>query len=109
MKKVLVRYKVKPEKVDENESFIREVYKQLDESRIEGFHYCTLKLSDEVSFIHIAISDTEEANSKFSHMPAFKHFQSGIKDRCAELPIVSTVSIIGAYKFGLELFQNEFK
>lgn len=99
MKKVLVRYKVKANKVAENESLVREVYKELSETKIEGFHYCTLKLEDGVSFIHIAFSDTETANSEFSHLSTFKKFQADIKDRCEELPVVSTVSIIGSYEF----------
>ena len=101
MKKVLVRYKVKANKVDENVTLIGEVYQQLQQANLEGFHYCTFKLEDGVSFIHIALSDTEKANVEFSRLPAFKNFQAGIKDRCEELPTVSSISIIGSYKFQL--------
>ena len=54
MKKLLVRYKVKADRVVENENLVKEVYKQLHENKIDSFHYTTLKLEDGVSFIHIA-------------------------------------------------------
>jgi hypothetical protein len=99
MKKILVRYKLKAEKVKENEILVKKVYEQLHEKKIEGFHYCTLKLADGVSFIHIALADTEEANATFSHLPAFKNFQENIRDRCEELPVVNAITVIGAYDF----------
>lgn len=101
MKKMIVRYKVKAGLVAENESLVRAVYQELARERVEGFHYCTLKLEDGVSFMHIAFSETEQANTAFTHLPAFKNFQAGIKDRCEELPEVKTVTVIGAYEFAI--------
>ena len=36
MKKVLVRYKLKADKVTENENLVKEVYKQLHENNVDG-------------------------------------------------------------------------
>jgi len=102
MKKVIVRYKVKANKVEENERLVKEVYKQLHEEKLEGFHYTTLKLDDEVTFIHIAFADTEQANNTFSNLSAFKKFQANIKDRCDESPVVNKVSVIGSYNFQID-------
>jgi hypothetical protein len=99
MKKILVRYKVKADQVAENESLVREVYKQLHETKIDGFHYTTLKLADGVSFIHIAFADTEEANTEFNKLSAFKNFQANIKDRCEEVPVANQITVIGSYNF----------
>ena len=99
MKTVLVRYKVKADKVAENEALVKEVYKQLHEKNLEGFHYSTLKLGDGVSFVHIAVADNEQVNATFSNLPAFKNFQAGIKDRCDELPVAVPFTAIGAYDF----------
>ncbi|SRR6266542_312594 len=99
MKKILVRYKVMASKVAENETLVKEVYKQLHEAGIEGFHYITLKLADGVSFVHIAFADTEESNEQFTQLPAFKNFQQGIKERCEELPVATPVTQIGSYNF----------
>ena len=99
MKKLLVRYKVKVDKVVENETLVKEVYKQLHENNIDGFHYTTVKLEDGVSFIHIAFVDTDEANTAFNQLPAFRNFQANIKDRCEELPVVNQITVIGSYNF----------
>jgi len=102
MKKVIVRYRIKPDKVAENELLIKDVYRQLHEANIEGFHYVTFRLADGVSFIHIAFADSEKANTAFVNLPAFKIFQAGIKDRCHELPVVTPVTIVGTYNFQIE-------
>lgn len=99
MTKVLVRYKIKANQITENEALVKEVYKQLDEKKIDGFHYTTLKLSDGVTFVHIAFADNEEANKIFSNLSAFKNFQQNIKDRCDELPVVNSITIIGSHNF----------
>jgi len=101
MPQVLVRYKVKADKVAENESLVRAVYKQLHDSPIAGFHYATLKLADGVSFVHIAFADTEQINAAFTGSPAFKQFQANIKERCDELPVAGPVSVVGAFDFSI--------
>ena len=95
MKKVMVRYKVKPAHVAENESLIREVYKQLQAERPPGFRYSTFKLSDGVSFVHLAI-DEDDLNP-LPKLEAFKNFQAALKDRCDELPLVDHVTEIGSF------------
>jgi hypothetical protein len=99
MRKNLVRYRVKPNEVAENERLVKEVYKQLHHSKIEGFHYATFKMPDGVSFVHIALADNDDAHKAFGNLSAFKDFQSNIKDRCDELPVVSLVTEIGSYNF----------
>ena len=53
MKKVMVRYKVKPEFVAENERDIKRVFEQLATDRPSGLRYASFKLADGVSFVHI--------------------------------------------------------
>jgi hypothetical protein len=101
MKKVLVRYKVKADRVAENETLVRAVYQQLQEKNIEGFSYCTFKLADGVSFVHIALAASEEVNAAFTSLPAFKDFQAGIKDRCDELPVAGPATVVGSFNFQL--------
>jgi len=102
MKKVTIIYRIKPDKVAENERLVEDVYHQLHEANIEGFHYTTFRLADGVSFIHIAFADSERANTAFANLPAFKKFQAGIKERCDELPVVTPLIILGAYNFQIE-------
>ena len=62
MGKVVVRYKVKPERVEENERLIGRVYEELAESAPEGLRYATFRLDDGVSFVHIASIDTADGS-----------------------------------------------
>ena len=52
--KRMVRYKLKPDRVDENERLVRAVYQELAERRPPGLRYATFKLEDGLSFVHIA-------------------------------------------------------
>ena len=96
MEKVIVRYKVKPGKVEENEQLIKEVYKQLHREGMKGLSYVTYKLSDGLTFMHIA-NYSGEGKAPLTGIAAFKNFQAGMKDRCDELPVVDHVTEIGSY------------
>ena len=98
MRNVLVRYRVKPDQVAENEQLVRAVYEELHHGRPDGFHYATFKLEDGVSFVHIAIDETT-GESPLTGLPAFQRFQQDIAERCDEPPVVSTVDRIGSYEF----------
>ena len=95
----VVRYKVWPEKVAENEELVRAVYRQLHELQPAGVHYATFKLRDGVTFQHVASFETEEAHNVFRGLSAFKSFQVGIKDRCEEQPQASGAEVVGSFGF----------
>ena len=104
MSKTIVRYKVKPGMVDENEKLVRTVYAELAEVKPANFSYATYKLEDGVSFVHIA-EFTGQGKGPLSGIAAFAVFQQGIKDRCEELPVVSQGAEIGSYNGDL-VFQD---
>jgi L-rhamnose mutarotase len=97
MRRVMVRYKVKPDQVEENEQLVREVYKELGRLRPEGFRYGTFKLEDGVSFVHLAVQDTD--HNPLSEVEAFQRFQADIRSRCDEPPVVATLEEVGSYRF----------
>ena len=49
MRRVMVRYKVKPDQVEANEELVRAVYEELDRTSPAGLRYATFKLADGVS------------------------------------------------------------
>jgi|SRR5579871_722084 len=100
MRRVFVRYRVKPERVAENEALVRSVYEELAERGPDGLRYATVKLDDGVSFVHVAEHDGE---NPLPGVPAFQRFQDGIRDRCDEPPVVQEVDVIGSYR----LFGDE--
>ncbi len=98
MKRVMVRYKVKPDRASENEQFIRQVFDALDRKRPGGLHYTSLKLADGVSFVHIATHDAADGSNPLTSLPEFKAFTAGIKERCEELPVSTEWTEVGSYE-----------
>jgi hypothetical protein len=99
MKRVMVRYTVKPEAVAENEELVRAVYEELAQTQPEGMRYVTFKLDDGVSFVHINFND---GSTSLNDLASFKAFQQGIADRCVEGPDAGEVSAVGSYRFDTE-------
>jgi hypothetical protein len=96
----LVRYKVKPERVAENETLVREVFASLNDDPLPGLRYASFKLEDGVSFVHIVEFADDAVNQAFVGRPAFKAFVAHIGARCDEAPLnVGLQQEIGAYGF----------
>ena len=97
MRRVLVRYKVKPDRAAENEELVRAVYDELHRTRPPGFRYATFQLEDGVTFVHL--SSTESETNPLGGVDAFRAFQQGIADRCDEAPVVTELREIGSFRF----------
>jgi Antibiotic biosynthesis monooxygenase len=59
MRRVMVRYKVKPDRAAENEELVRAVYEDLRRSEPAGLRHATFQLEDGVSFVHFASTEHE--------------------------------------------------
>jgi Antibiotic biosynthesis monooxygenase len=98
MKRVMVRYRVKPGREEANEALVRAVYAALDEDRPGGLRYATFKLDDGRTFVHLASVETEDGQSPLSELRAFEEFQAGIRERCDEPPVVTELDEIGSFR-----------
>ena len=78
MRRVLIRYKVKPDQVERNEQLVRDVYDELSRIRPEGFRYATFKLDDGVTFVHIASHERADGRNVLQEVAAFERFQEGL-------------------------------
>jgi hypothetical protein len=99
MKRVMVRYKVKPGRAAENEQYVKGVFEQLNRDRPPGLRYASFKLADGVSFVHIAYHETADGSNPLGELPAFKAFTAEIKDRCEDPPVVAELTEVGSYGF----------
>jgi hypothetical protein len=93
----MVRYKVKPDRVEENEALVRAVYDELARLAPEGLRYATFRLEDGVSFVHLAIQ-TADGESLLGQLPAFQRFQENIRDRFDGPPVVTELHTVGSYR-----------
>jgi hypothetical protein len=96
MKRTLIRYKTKPDMGDKNAELISAVFTELKAAHPEGIRYLSLRLEDD-TFIHL-VETVAGDSSKLTTLPAFQAFQNGIRDRCAEPPLVRGVAIVGNYR-----------
>lgn len=97
MGQVVVRYKVKPDRVAENERLVERVYQELDERGPGGIRYATLRLADGVSFVHVASIDTPDGSNPLASIGAFADFTRDIADRCDEPPLALDATVVGSY------------
>jgi len=97
MGKVIVRYKVKADRAEENIGFVKAVYAELAEKKPEGLRYATFVAEDGVTFFHFASVDAED--NPLAKTDAFKAFQKDLKERCEEPPAPVKLSEVASFNF----------
>ena len=95
MRRVIIRYKVKPERVAEHETLLRAVFDELERTKPEGLRYGAFKQADGVSFVHVAFMTAEK--NPLEGVAAFKAFTSGVKERCDESPVTAELTELGLF------------
>ena len=98
MKTIIVRYKVKADRSEENKQYIRDVFRELDEKKPVGLRYVSFKLEDGLTFVHIAVVETDDGSNPLPETDAFKKFIADIKERCDEPPAATAADIVGSYR-----------
>jgi hypothetical protein len=99
MRRVIVRYRVTPERVAENEALIKQVFEQLERERPAGVRYATFKLDDGVTFFHIASTQSTDNGNPLTALSAFKAFTANINARCEDPPVSVRLNEVGSYEF----------
>ena len=97
MPSVVVRYRPKPDRADENQRLVEAVFEELAAADPGGVRYATLRLADG-TFVHIA--DVESDPNPLSGIAAFAEFQKDIGDRCmpGEEPDPQPATVVGSYR-----------
>ncbi len=97
MKRVMVRYKVKPEHAVDNERYIERVFEQLNRESPKDLRYASFKMSDGLTFVHLA--SLEGDDNRLRALSAFTQFKAGLQDRCEEQPVAVELDTIGSFRF----------
>jgi len=87
MQRTLIRYKAKPEQADSNAELIAAVFAQLRDAKPAGIRYLAL-----------VATETDDGSKALRELPAFQAFQTGIRDRCDEMPLARGARIVGNYR-----------
>ena len=96
MKQVLINYIVKPEKVDENATLIKQVFAEMREVKLKGVKYSAYKMGENV-FVHVAQFENEVAHQQFTSLESFKAFRKNIAERQIEKPVTNNIEEIGSF------------
>ena len=94
MKTIMVRYTTKPEHADANVTSVRAVFEELRQRAPHGLCYASYRLSDGVSFVHLA---THSEANPLTSLPAFLAFQAQIRERVVEPSQVTELFAIGSF------------
>jgi hypothetical protein len=94
----MVRYRVHEDRAEENAAFVRDVYEQLNREQPDGIRYATFVQEDGVSFVHVFLAESEEAAAALPRLEAFRRFQAGVRERCAEPPAQTPLREVGSYR-----------
>ena len=97
MKRTLVRYKTKPDMADKNAELIAAVFAELKATQPEGTRYLSLRLEDD-TFIHLVETTADDGSSAVTKLASFGAFQNGIRERCAERPLLNGATVVGNYR-----------
>jgi hypothetical protein len=92
----MVRYKLHPDRVEENETLVKAVYEQLNRERPDGLQYATFQLPDGVSFMHL-VFETDQPGRILNEFAAFKTFSAEVASRCEEPPVATELRLVGSY------------
>jgi hypothetical protein len=98
MPTLVVRYRTKPERAEENQRLVENVFAELDQMGATGFAYASFRLEDGVSFVHVVVEEDGERSTSLADVPAFRAFQAGIADRCEEQPVARQATLVGAHR-----------
>ena len=98
MPNVVVRYRTKPDRAEENQQLVRNVFAELDRMEATGFAYASFRLDDGVSFLHIVVEEDGEGSVSLADVPAFLAFVADIADRCDEPPVSIGATVVGIHR-----------
>jgi hypothetical protein len=97
----IVRYKVKPEAVAENEALSHAVFDRVRRDQPQGMSYGLFREADGQSFIHVFVNLLEDDSDALTATPEFEAFGSEISARCLVPPQVTreSVELVDSYGF----------
>jgi len=90
----IVRYKVKPDQVAQNESLSKAVFDRLRRDNPAGMAYSLFKEADGKGFVHVFMNLSEDSSDLLTETPEFKAFSAGGPERWETPPDVTRLSVV---------------
>ncbi len=106
MRNVVVRYEVKPETAEENETDIRKLIKSIKKNARDGFKYVTFKGKENFEFIHIVLISNLENWNHCLNSNEFLEFKQKASTRYVKPYTIELISDIEASSYTRKLVKE---
>jgi hypothetical protein len=93
---MMIRAKVKPDKVADVEAGARTIFGALEQGPPAGIRYAATKCADGVNFL-ILLGVEDAADNPLFALPAYREFIGNLKDWLEEPASQEPLSVIGSY------------
>ncbi len=94
----VVRYRTKPERADENQRLVEDVFAELEELDATGFAYASFRLEDGVSFVHVVVEDEGKGSVSLADVPAFRRFVARHRGAMRRATGRHGATVVGAHR-----------
>lgn len=95
MSKVIIRYKLRADEVQENIARLRVFFDELEIKRPPGLVYEVYLLEDGLSFVHFV--DSATGAQPFGHLPSYRRYRDTVAARCIEPPEMISMEPVGKF------------
>lgn len=95
MRRVIVRYRLKQDRLEEHEKLIHAVFEELKAKSPPGIRYGAFKSG--LDYFHVAFIEGEK--NPLNDIAAFLAFGERVKERTEEPPVVTNLETVGAFGF----------
>ena len=90
----MVRYRVRPDRVDENVDLLRAVHAQVQALCPDGLRYASFRLDDEVTFVELIVGG---GDGRLAGLEAFRRYRSTIDERVEAAPELEELNELGSF------------
>ncbi|ULH14049.1 hypothetical protein MF271_00795 (plasmid) [Deinococcus sp. KNUC1210] len=97
MNVMMVRAKVRAEKVADLESSLKTMFAALERTQPQGVQYASSRLPDGTTFV-ILLALAQEPHNPLSTVPEFRAFQEGLRGWLSEPPVAEQLTVVGSYR-----------
>lgn len=94
---VMIRYKVKPDRLEQNLEQLRVVYDELRAMQPGGLRYETFQLDDKVSFVAFVEFEGAPGTAPHHRLVSFQRHRAALDVICDEPPVVTLLHEVGAF------------
>ncbi|MFF5503152.1 hypothetical protein [Streptomyces roseolus] len=96
--RVMIRYTVRPERVEQSVALLHAVYADLEQLRPAGLRYDTFRLDGSGGFLALIESEGDPVAAPHHQLASFQRYRAALSEICVEQPTVAYLGEVGSYR-----------